>query len=156
MDRARHAVRALMDLTPPDALVVRGGHERRVLVDDVAVGDVLRIRPGSKVPLDGTVVSGSSEVNQAPITGESLPVDKHPGAELFAGTINGRGALDMRVTRLRRDTTLARIIHLVDRAQAQRAPAQAFVERFAKYSTPIVIGLAVTIAVVLPLVLDAP
>ena len=79
MDRARHAVRALMDLTPPDALVVRGGHERRVPVDDVAVGDVLRIRPGSKVPLDGTVVSGSSDVNQAPITGESLPVDKHAG-----------------------------------------------------------------------------
>src|SRR5215217_6280759 len=156
MDRARHAVRALMDLTPPDALVVHGVHERRVLVDDVVLGDLLRIRPGSKVPLDGVVVSGSSDVNQAPITGESLPVDKHAGAELFAGTINGRGALEMRVTRLRRDTTLARIIHLVDRAQAQRAPAQAFVERFAKTYTPLVIATAVTIAVVLPLVLDAP
>ena len=91
MDRARHAVRALMDLTPADALVVRGGHERRVLVDDVVLGDLLRIRPGSKVPLDGIVVSGSSDVNQAPITGESMPVDKHEGGELFAGTINGRG-----------------------------------------------------------------
>jgi Zn2+/Cd2+-exporting ATPase len=156
MDRARHAVRALMDLTPPDALLVTDGRERRASVEDVRVGDLLRIRPGSKVPLDGTVVSGTSDVNQAPITGESLPVDKHPGAELFAGTINGRGALDMRVTRLRRDTTLARIIHLVDRAQAQRAPAQAFVERFAKYYTPLVIGLAVTIAVVPPLVFQAP
>jgi Zn2+/Cd2+-exporting ATPase len=156
MDRARHAVRALMDLTPPDALVVRAGHERRVLVDDVAIGDVLRIRPGSKVPLDGTVVSGSSDVNQAPITGESMPVDKHEGAELFAGTINGRGALEMRVTRLRRDTTLARIIHLVDRAQAQRAPAQAFVERFARYYTPLVITVAVAVALIPPLVFQAP
>ena len=156
MDRARHAVRALMDLTPPDALVVRGGHERRVLVDDVAVGDLLRIRPGAKVPLDGTVVSGSSDVNQAPITGESMPVDKHEGGELFAGTINGRGALEMRVTRLRRDTTLARIIHLVDRAQAQRAPAQAFVERFARYYTPFVITIAVAVALIPPLVFQAP
>ena len=156
MDRARHAVRALMDLTPPDALVVRGGHERRVPVDDVAVGDVLRIRPGSKVPLDGTVVSGSSDVNQAPITGESLPVDKHAGTELFAGTINGRGALEMRVTRLRRDTTLARIIHLVERAQAQRAPAQVFVERFARYYTPLVITIAAAVALVPPLIFQAP
>jgi Zn2+/Cd2+-exporting ATPase len=156
MDRARHAVRALMDLTPPDAILVRGGHEHRVPVDDVAMGDVLRIRPGAKVPLDGTVVSGSSDVNQAPITGESLPVDKQPGAELFAGSINGRGALEMRVTRLRRDTTLARIIHLVDRAQAQRAPAQAFVERFAKYYTPLVITIAVAVAIVPPLLFHAP
>jgi len=156
MDRARNAVRALMDLTPADALVVRAGHERRVPVDEVAIGDVLRIRPGSKIPLDGVVVSGSSDVNQAPITGESLPVDKHSGAELFAGTINGRGALEMRVTRLRRDTTLARIIHLVDRAQAQRAPAQAFVERFAKTYTPLVIATAVGIAIVPPLVFHAP
>jgi Cd2+/Zn2+-exporting ATPase len=156
MDRARHAVRALMDLTPPDALVIRGGHERRVLVDDVAIGDVLRIRPGSKVPLDGIVISGSSDVNQAPITGESMPVDKHEGAELFAGTINGRGGLEMRVTRLRRDTTLARIIHLVDRAQAQRAPAQAFVERFARYYTPLVITIAVAVALLPPLVFGAP
>ena len=132
MDRARHAVRALMDLTPPTRSSSAADTSAACLVDDVAVGDLLRIRPGAKVPLDGTVVSGSSDVNQAPITGESMPVDKHEGDEVFAGTINGRGALDMRVTRLRRDTTLARIIHLVDRAQAQRAPAQAFVERFAQ------------------------
>ena len=119
------------------------------------IGDVLRIRPGAKVPLDGTVTSGSSDVNQAPITGESLPVDKHAGTELFAGTINGRGALEMRVTRLRRDTTLARIIHLVDRAQAQRAPSQAFVERFAAYYTPAVIAIAVGVAVIPPLVFHA-
>ena len=155
MDRARHAIRALMDLTPADALVIRGGHEHRVAVDDVRAGDVLRIRPGAKVPLDGVVTAGASDVNQAPITGESLPVDKHPGDELFAGTINGRGALEMRVTRLRRDTTLARIIHLVDRAQAQRAPTQAFVERFARYYTPAVIVMAIGVALVPPLVFQA-
>ena len=156
MDRARHAIRALMDLTPLEATVVRDGHDRRVAVDDVAIGDLLRIRPGEKVPLDGAVVAGGSDVNQAPITGESLPVDKHPGDELFAGTINGRGWLEMRVTRLRRDTTLARIIHLVETAQAQRAPAQAFVDRFARYYTPAVIALAVGVAVIPPAVLGAP
>jgi Zn2+/Cd2+-exporting ATPase len=155
MDRARHAIRALMDLTPADALVIRGGHEHRVPVDDVRTGDVLRIRPGAKVPLDGVVTAGASDVNQAPITGESLPVDKHPGDELFAGTINGRGALEMHVTRLRRDTTLARIIHLVDRAQAQRAPTQAFVERFARYYTPAVIVTAIGVALVPSLVFHA-
>jgi Cd2+/Zn2+-exporting ATPase len=156
MDRARHAIRALMDLTPLEAIVVGDGLERRVAVDDVAPGDLLRIRPGDKVPLDGVVVAGGSDVNQAPITGESLPVDKHPGDELFAGTINGRGSLEMRVTRLRRDTTLARIIHLVETAQAQRAPAQAFVDRFARYYTPAVIALAIGVAVIPPAAFGAP
>jgi Zn2+/Cd2+-exporting ATPase len=156
MDRARNAIRALMDLTPLEATVVRDGREARVTVDDVALGDVLRIRPGDKVPLDGCVVAGGSDVNQAPITGESLPVDKHPGDELFAGTINGRGSLEMRVTRLRRDTTLARIIHLVETAQGQRAPAQAFVDRFARYYTPAVIALAVGVAVIPPVAFAAP
>ncbi len=95
-------------------------------------GAVIVVRPGEKIPLDGEVVAGTSAVNQAPVTGESLPADKAPGDEVFAGTINGRGALEVRVTRLRRDTTLARIIHLVERAQAQRAPSQSLVERFAR------------------------
>jgi Cd2+/Zn2+-exporting ATPase len=103
------------------------------------------------VPLDGQVVEGASDVNQAPVTGESLPVDKTAGDEVFAGSINGRGALEVRVTRHRRDTTLARIIHLVERAQAQRAPAQTFVERFARIYTPAVIALAIAIALVPPL-----
>ena len=156
MDRARHAIRALMDLTPPEALVVRDGVERRVPVDDVTIGERLRIRPGDKIPLDGEVATGASDVNQAPITGESMPVTKRSGDELFAGTINGHGALEMRVTRLRRDTMLARIIHLVEAAQAQRAPAQAFVDRFARYYTPAVIVLAVGIALVPPLAAGAP
>jgi Cd2+/Zn2+-exporting ATPase len=152
LDRARTAVRALMDLTPAEAVVREAGGERVVPVDAVQRGDVIIVKPGAKVPLDGEVVAGVSAVNQAPVTGESLPVDKAPGDELFAGTINGRGALELRVTRLRRDTTLARIIHLVEQAQAQRAPAQAFVERFARVYTPAVISMALAIAVVPPFV----
>jgi Cd2+/Zn2+-exporting ATPase len=156
MDRARHAIRALMDLTPAEALVVRDGTERRVPVDQVRAGERIRIRPGDKIPLDGDVLSGVSDVNQAPITGESLPVSKRPGDPLFAGTINGHGALEMRVTHLRRDTMLARIIHLVETAQSQRAPAQAFVDRFARFYTPAVIVLAAAIAVLPPLLAGAP
>jgi Cd2+/Zn2+-exporting ATPase len=151
LDRARNAIRALMDLTPSDALVRDGRGERRVSVDEVAVGAVIVVRPGEKIPLDGDVIAGASAVNQAPVTGESLPADKAAGDPVFAGTINGRGALDIRVTRLRRDTTLARIIHLVERAQAQRAPSQTLVERFARVYTPAVIVLAVVVAVAPPL-----
>ena len=152
MDRARNAIRALMDLTPPDAAVVRNGTEVRVPVEQVVLGERLRVRPGEKIPLDGRVVAGASDVNQAPITGESLPVDKQPGDEVFAGTINGHGAIEVEATRLVRDTTLARIIHLVESAQAERAPAQAFVDRFARVYTPIVIAFAALVALVPPLV----
>src|SRR4029079_15725002 len=155
LDRARRAVRALMDLTPTEALVREGGAHRRLDVEEVTPGMVIVVRPGEKVPLDGEVVAASSAVNQAPVTGESLPVDKTAGDEVFAGTINGRGALDVRVTRLRRDTTLARIIHLVERAQAQRAPAQTFVERFARVYTRAVLVLAAAVAIVPPLLMHA-
>ena len=156
LERARSAIRALMDLTPADALVVGEAGERRVGVDDIGIGARIVVRPGEKIPLDGDVVAGRTEVNQAPVTGESLPVEKAPGDGVFAGTINGRGAIEVRVTRLRRDTTLARIIHLVERAQAQRAPAQALVERFARIYTPAVILLALAVAVVPPLVWHLP
>ena len=151
LERARTAVRALMDLTPAEAVVRDADGQRKVLVDQVAIGSVIIVRPGEKMPLDGEVLAGSSAVNQAPVTGESLPVDKSAGDEVFAGSINGRGALEVRVTRLRRDTTLARIIHLVEQAQAQRAPAQTFVERFARFYTPAVILLAIVTAVAPPL-----
>jgi Zn2+/Cd2+-exporting ATPase len=153
LDRARNAIRALMDLTPAEALVRDAAGERRLPVEAIAIGAVIVIRPGEKIPLDGQVLAGESAVNQAPVTGESLPADKAPGDEVFAGTINGRGALDVRVTRLRRDTTLARIIHLVERAQAQRAPAQTLVERFARFYTPAVLALAAAVAVIPPLLL---
>ena len=151
LEQARQAIRALIDLAPPEAIVKRHGHEHRVKVDDVRVGEEIVVRPGDKIPLDGEVVAGQSDVNEAPITGESLPVDKTPGQEVYAGTINGRGALDVRITRLRRDTRLARIIHLVEAAQAQRAPVQTFVDRFARVYTPAVIAVALVIAVVPPL-----
>ncbi len=162
LERARHAVRALMDLTPAEALVrttsgpegTGGGNvgkDERMSVDRITPGTIIVVKPGEKIPLDGVVEAGISEVNQAPVTGESMPVDKAPGDEVFAGSINGRGAIDIRVTRLRRDTTLARIIHMVERAQAERAPSQRFVEQFARVYTPVVMALAGAVAVVPPL-----
>jgi Cd2+/Zn2+-exporting ATPase len=151
MDRARRAIRALMDLTPQTASVLRSSGEQRVAAESVRVGERIRVRPGEKLPLDGRVVAGDSDVNQAPITGESLPVEKRPGDEVFAGSINGHGALEVETTRLARDTTLARIIHLVETAQVQRAPSQSFVDRFARVYTPAVIALAVVVALVPPL-----
>ena len=151
MDRARNAIRALMDLSPAEATVLRGGQELRVPVDRVEVGEIVVVRPGEKVPVDGEIVSGASSVNQASITGESIPVEKEPGAEVFAGTLNGEGALEVRSARPAADTTLARIIHSVEDAQASRAPSQTFVDRFARIYTPLVVGTAVLLAVLPPL-----
>jgi Cd2+/Zn2+-exporting ATPase len=153
LDRARAAIRGLMDLTPDEARIRHHDHEEMAPVDRIAIGSVMIIRPGEKIPLDGQVVVGRSDVNQAPITGESLPIDKGPGDEVFAGTINGHGALEVAVTRRRRDTTLARIVHLVEAAQAQRAPAQQFIDRFARWYTPAVIVLAILVATVPPVFL---
>jgi Cd2+/Zn2+-exporting ATPase len=155
LERARTSVRALMYLTPAHAVVRDGSGSRTMDVDLVSPGAIVLIKPGEKVPLDGEVVRGTSAVNQAPVTGESLPIDKGPGDEVFAGTINGGGALDVRVTRFRRDATLARIVHLVEQAQATRAPAQTFVERFARIYTPAVIGLAMVLAIAPPLLAGA-
>ena len=152
LERARQAIRALVDLTPREALVKRDGAEQRVPVDEIAVGNVVIVRPGEKVPLDGTIVAGHSDVNEAPMTGESLPVDKGPSDEVYAGTINGRGSLELEVTRIGPDTRLARIIHLVEDAQSRRAPVQSFVDRFARIYTPAVIVLALLVATVPPLV----
>jgi Cd2+/Zn2+-exporting ATPase len=153
MERARGAIRSLMDLAPAEALVRRGGGDVVVSVDDVRIGDVIVVRPGEKIPLDGRVRAGDSHVNESPVTGESLPVEKLPGAEVFAGTINGRGALEVDVTRLGRDSTIARVVHLVERAQAQRAPSQTFVDRFARIYTPAVLVLAVLVTILGPLLL---
>src|SRR5262245_1669670 len=155
LERARQAIRALVDLAPRAAIVVRNGGEQRVPVDAIAIGDVVIIRPGDKVPLDGTIVVGHSDVNEAPMTGESLPVDKGPGDDVYAGTINGRGALEFEVTHVGPDTRLAKIIHLVEAAQSRRAPVQSFVDRFAKIYTPAVIVLAALVAAVPPLAAGA-
>jgi Zn2+/Cd2+-exporting ATPase len=156
MERARESIRALMELAPAEARLRDGDHEHRAAVATVEPGAVMVVRPGEKIPLDGVITAGRSEVNQAPITGESLPVDKGPGDEVFAGTINGHGAIDVSVTRRVRDTTIARIIHMVEVAQAERAPSQQFIDRFARWYTPGVIVLAVVTALAGPLVLGDP
>jgi Cd2+/Zn2+-exporting ATPase len=152
--RARKAIAALLDLAPPEARVVGPeGIEQTVLAADVAVGATLVIRPGERIPLDGRVVAGSSGVDQATITGESLPVPKGPGADVFAGTINGEGVLRIETTRRAEDTTLARIIQMVEAAQSRRSQAEQWVERFARIYTPAVMALALAAAVLPPLVL---
>lgn len=158
LDRARNTLSSLMTLTPQEALVRRevasasGGppskKEVTLPVNEVQLGDTLIVRPSEKIPLDGMVVEGYSTVNQAPITGESTPVEKYVGCEVFAGTINREGVLEVRVTHLAKDTTLSRIIHLVEECQAQKAPYQSFVDRFARIYTPIVIGTAFLVATV--------
>jgi len=153
LERARHAIRALVELAPREAVVRRDGLERHMAVDEIRLGDEILIRPGDKVPLDGVVISGHTAMNQAPLTGESVPVEKTVGDEVFAGTINGYGTIDVRVTRLVRDTRVARVIHLVEAAQASRAPVQSFVDRFARIYTPAVLTVALVVGLVLPLVL---
>jgi Cd2+/Zn2+-exporting ATPase len=157
MDRARHAIRKLMALTPETATVQRAdGQWTESPAKNVGVGSPVRVSPGERIPLDGTVTEGSSAVNQAPITGESMPVEKGPGAQVFAGTINGTGSFQYRVTRTADDSTLARIIHAVEEAQGSRAPTQRFVDRFARIYTPAIFGLAVLVALIPPLVLGQP
>jgi Zn2+/Cd2+-exporting ATPase len=155
MERARQAIRALIDLSPREALVRRDGLELPVLVENIRVGEEILVRPGDKIPLDGTILGGHSDINEAPLTGESLPADKGPGDGVFAGSINGHGALDIRVSRLVRDTRLAQIIHLVEMAQASRAPIQSFVDQFARVYTPAVLALAVVVALLPPLAFGA-
>ena len=151
MERARHAIRSLMSLAPASATVRRAGEFVDVPVDEVAVGDLVLIRPGERIPIDGVVLAGESSVDQAPVTGESWPADKGPGQPVFAGTINGTGALEIEAQRPASDSTIARIIHLVENAQSRRAPVQTFVDRFARVYTPAVVIVAVLVAVVPPL-----
>ena len=151
MDKARRSIRELMDIAPKAARIRRNGLEADLSVEEIRVGDVMMIRPSEKIAMDGTIVKGESSVNQAAITGESMPVEKGPGAGVFAGTLNINGALEVEVTKLVQDTTIAKIIHMVEEAQSRRAPSQAFVERFAAVYTPIVLVLAVGIALIPPL-----
>jgi Cd2+/Zn2+-exporting ATPase len=152
--RARRAIASLLKLTPQTALV-RGsdGVAKDVPVTEVAVGAEISVRSGSSVPLDGEVIAGDSAVNQAPITGESVPVEKKPGDPVFAGTINGEGSLTVRVTKAAGDSTLARIIKLVEEAEEQKAPTQRFVDKFAAIYTPAVFVVALLVALLPPLLL---
>ncbi len=139
MDKTRRSIRALMELAPPEALVRRDGQEQRLPVEDIALGDIVIVKPGERIAMDGVVRSGASAVNQAAITGEAVPAEKAAGDSVYAGTINGHGALEIEVTRVAADSTLAKIMHLVEEAQAQKAPSQQFVDVFAKYYTPAVL-----------------
>ncbi|MEA3334469.1 MAG: heavy metal translocating P-type ATPase [Chloroflexota bacterium] len=183
MGRARQAIQSLVSLSPSQATILRpcvdceehfgkalptgevynGGpcpwcepHELAVPVEDLAIGETIFVRPGERFPMDGVVLSGQSAVNQSPITGESLPVDKSPGDQVFAGTVNGNGTLTIEVTHLAEDNTLSRLIHLVEEAQSSKAPAQRWVDRFARIYTPAVMGIAVLVAIVPPLLFGQP
>jgi Cd2+/Zn2+-exporting ATPase len=184
MERARDSIRSLTQLAPAEASVLRpcldceshlgqpltdgsglyengpcpwcGEHEQTVPVESLEIGDKIIVKPGERIPMDGNVLSGHSAVNQAPITGESVPVEKAPGAEVFAGTINGDGVLEIEVTHLAEDNTLSRLIYLVEEAQAQKTPAQRFVDRFARLYTPIVVVAAALVALAPPLLFNQP
>lgn len=151
MNKARQSIRSLMDIAPPSATVKRAGQQLELLTEEIIVGDILIIKPGEKIAMDGKVLTGSSTINQAAITGESVPVVKKQGDEVFAGTLNEEGALEVAVTKLVGDTAIAKIIHLVEEAQAEKAPSQKFVDRFAKYYTPAIMLIAVLVAIVPPL-----
>lgn len=152
MDRARRSIRSLMDLSPQEAWVKRPigdgsrSEEQKLPVETVQVGERIVVKPGDKVPMDGMVVSGYSTIDQAPITGESMPVEVGVGASVFAGTINQHGSLEVEVTKPFQESTFARILHSIEEAEAQRAPSQRLIDRFARVYTPVVIFLAIAVA----------
>jgi len=156
MDRARSSLRELVDLSPETATVRRNGAEQTVPVEDLEIGAVTLVRPGEKIPADGIVVEGASAVNQAPITGESIPTDKAVGDDVYAGTINEEGYLEVEVTAEASESTLARIIELVEDAQRGRTEHERFVDRFAGYYTPVVVTFAALIAITQPVVFGLP
>jgi len=184
MERARDSIRSLMLLAPPEATVIQScmdcaghlgqelpdgsgvyesgpcpwcdTHEQVVPVESLNVGDLILVKPGERIPMDGIVRSGRSFVDQAPITGESIPVEKDMGAEVYAGTVNSEGALEIEISHLAADNTLARLIHMVEEAQSQKTPVQRFVDRFARVYTPAVVIGAVLIAAIPPLFFGQP
>lgn len=151
--KTRNAIRALMDLSPKFATVKRNGQESEIPVEEIALGDVFLVRPGQSMPTDGKVIRGSSSVNQAPVTGESVPVEKGIGDMVFAGTINEEGALEVEATKTFENNTLARIIHLVEEAQEEKGKSERFIRRFGKWYSPAVLIVGVVIAL-LPIFLD--
>jgi Cd2+/Zn2+-exporting ATPase len=156
MDRTRRSVRALMELAPPEALVIRDGVEFMLAVEDLAVGDHILIKPGERIPMDGTITRGLSTIDQSSVTGEPMPVERTLGEEVFAGTVNGAGALEVYVTRLSKDNTIGRIMHMVEEAQAQKAPSQQLVDVFARYYTPLVIAAAALVVLIPVVLLNQP
>lgn len=157
LERARNAIRGLMEMTPETATVRNeAGDWQEMKAADVQVEQTVRVKPGERIPLDGKITSGASTVNQAPITGESMPVEKKVGDTVFASSVNERGAFEFRVTANKGNTTLARVIKTVQEAQGQRAPTQRFVDQFARYYTPGVVIFAFLVAIVPPLFFGQP
>ena len=159
-EKARVSIESLMDVVPDTATrLIREGsswRELKVNVTDLSVGDFILVRPGERFPMDGEVVSGSSAVNQASITGESRLVEKNSGDDVFASTINGSGALEVKVTKLSEDNTISRVVKLVQEAQNKQAPAQRFIDQFARWYTPVVVVLAALVALVPPIFFGQP
>ena len=153
--RTRRALESLLSLSPPLATVKSEHGEGTVPAADVGVGSIVIVRPGERVPVDGTVVNGSSSLNQSALTGESLPVPKQPGDAVYAGSLNQRGILEIRATKPAADSTIARMIHLVEEAQSRKAPAQSFIESFARYYTPAVFIIALFMMIIPPLFFQA-
>lgn len=155
VDRARNAIKRLLDMTPEKAEVKQAdGSWAESLVKTVAIGAIVRIKPGARVPLDGVIVAGTTSVDQSPVTGESIPVDKAVGDPVFAGTINTTGMVEAQVSSAANGTLLARIIHAVEQAQGSRAPTQQFVDRFASIYTPAVFALALAVCLLTPWLMD--
>ena len=152
MGQARKAIRSLGRLTPKSAWVKRGADFAEVPIADVAIGDVVRVRPAERVPMDGAVAAGNSSIDQSPITGESVPVEKGPGDDVFAGTLNGDGLVEVKVTRLAADSTVARMIRMVEEAQGQKSTTQRYAERFTRVYVPAVIAATVVMAVLPPVI----
>lgn len=155
-EKTRSAIQALMDLTPKRALVRRDDREMEIPVEDLVVGDVFIVKPGQSLATDGEVLVGTSSVNQAPVTGESIPIEKQPGDKVFAGSINGDGALEVRATKTFADNTIARIIQMVEEAQDKKGKSQRFIERFGVRYSPVVLLIGILVALVPPLFLDMP
>ena len=155
LDRARNAIAGLMAMSPDQATVLQDNTWVSLPAKQVALGAIVKVKPGERVPLDGLVTQGQPAIDQAPITGESMPVSKAIGDQVFAGTINGNSAFDYRVTAVQSESTLSRIVKSVQQAQGQRAPTQRFVDQFARYYIPAVVAIAVLVAVLPPLLLGA-
>jgi Cd2+/Zn2+-exporting ATPase len=155
-DRSRHAIEALMELRPEVATLKKSGEEDVVPVERVLPGDIFVVRPGDRIPLDGVVVEGETTVDQSTITGESVPIEKKPPDEVFAGTINVEGRIDVRTTRAASETMLARILRMVEEAEEKKSPTETIVNKFARYYTPSIIVLAIIVAVFPLLVFGKP
>ena len=155
-ERARGAISQLKALSPTHAIKLEGSIEHQVPVEDLVIGDIILVSPGERIPVDGIIIEGHSEINQAPITGESMPVWKEHNDPVFSGTVNGSGRILVEVTRLVGDSTLHRIIEMVTEAQSRQSRSQKFIDRFAQYYTPAMVILAVLMAVIPPLLFGAP